>query len=411
MPRRRSFQASNCHKSRLTIKSTRCAISTGIVCYEFSSVSTKRLSKVRVSQDGQAAAVNYLRNANGQRTFKSEPKADQYQPNEAELGLDFVTWLKKNFSWLFAQAQTDASIGTAYTFADGELPSWAVLGEYDNGSAAGKGRTEYIWLPTEGNSENAIPVGIYRNGKFFATHTDHLGTTRLMTNEQNAAVWQCPYSGFGNNKPTGVLKATPNPRAAMTNSPVLLRATGATEMNLRFPGQYADDETGQFYNYFRNYQPNQGRYTQGDPIGLDGGLNPFLYTEANSLSFTDPEGLQRRPGGAPVIPLFPRMGQTLPPANPQVGTTRAPIEVRPGTNLPGEVNGRPFSGHAFDRMQGRSRPPSAVIDALLSGRQNPGSRPNTTQHYDPVNNITVVTNSTTGNVITVRNGPPSNTCQ
>ncbi|WCM86433.1 hypothetical protein [Acidovorax sp. NCPPB 3576] len=78
--------------------------------------------------------------------------------------------------------------------------------------------------------------------------------------------------------------------------------------------------------------------------------------------------------------------------------------------MPGEINSRPFSEHAFDRMQGRGVYPSAVIDTLLYGRQNPGSRPNTTQFHDPVNNITVVTNSITGNVITVRNGPPSNSC-
>ncbi|WP_284415094.1 RHS repeat-associated core domain-containing protein [Acidovorax sp. SUPP2539] len=156
--------------------------------------------------------------------------------------------------------------------------------------------------------------------------------------------------------------------------------------------------------------PAIARYIQADPIGLEGGWNRFLYVDGDPLLDIDPEGLQRRSSGAPVIPIFPRIGPTLPPPNPQVGTTRAPVEVRPGSNLPGEINGRSFSGHAFDRMQGRGLPPSAVIDTLLYGRQNPGSRPNTTQFHDPVNNITVVTNSTTGNVITVRNGPPSNSC-
>ncbi len=109
--------------------------------------------------------------------------------------------------------------------------------------------------------------------------------------EDNKPVWQWPYSAFGANKPTGILQATPNPRAAITNQPVLLKATAATELNLRFPGQYFDSETNLHYNYFRTYQPNQGRYTQADPIGIDGGLNRFGYVEGNALMFIDPTGL------------------------------------------------------------------------------------------------------------------------
>ena len=61
---------------------------------------------------------------------------------------------------------------------------------------------------------------------------------------------------------------------------------------MRFPGQIADAETGQFYNYFRTYQQEQGRYTQGDPIGLSGGLSRFGYVGGNALGFSDPQGLQ-----------------------------------------------------------------------------------------------------------------------
>ncbi|MGH8488494.1 MAG: RHS repeat-associated core domain-containing protein, partial [Gammaproteobacteria bacterium] len=60
--------------------------------------------------------------------------------------------------------------------------------------------------------------------------------------------------------------------------------------NLRFPGQYYDSETGLHYNYFRDYDPTIGRYIQSDPIGLDGGLNPYLYANANPLRYTDPTG-------------------------------------------------------------------------------------------------------------------------
>ncbi|WP_162137113.1 RHS repeat-associated core domain-containing protein, partial [Acidovorax sp. CF316] len=45
------------------------------------------------------------------------------------------------------------------------------------------------------------------------------------------------------------------------------------------------------YNYFRSYSAERGRYTQADPIGLDGGFNRFGYVGGNSLSFIDIFGL------------------------------------------------------------------------------------------------------------------------
>jgi hypothetical protein len=45
------------------------------------------------------------------------------------------------------------------------------------------------------------------------------------------------------------------------------------------------------YNYHRDYWPQLGRYAQPDPIGLEGGLNPYLYANGNPLRYTDPWGL------------------------------------------------------------------------------------------------------------------------
>jgi RHS repeat-associated protein len=59
---------------------------------------------------------------------------------------------------------------------------------------------------------------------------------------------------------------------------------------LRFPGQYADDETGLHYNHHRYYDPVTGAYLSPDPLGLTPAPNPHTYVPNPTLQ-TDPFGL------------------------------------------------------------------------------------------------------------------------
>ncbi|MBK7548239.1 MAG: hypothetical protein IPI20_10595 [Rhodoferax sp.] len=86
--------------------------SDGLRLFEYDA--SNRLAKVLVSQNAEASKITYLHNALGQRVFKSEPTVAYTAPDEAVLGTDFITWLKKNFGWLFAQAQVNATLGQGY---------------------------------------------------------------------------------------------------------------------------------------------------------------------------------------------------------------------------------------------------------------------------------------------------------
>jgi len=110
--------------------------------------------------------------------------------------------------------------------------------------------------------------------QMYFIHPDHLNTPRVITNQVGQPVWR-----WDNTDPFGGNPPDENPSGL-----------GAFTCNLRLPGQYFDKESNTHYNYFRDYDPAIGRYIQSDPIGLGGGLNPYLYGSGNPVRFVDPRG-------------------------------------------------------------------------------------------------------------------------
>ena len=64
---------------------------------------------------------------------------------------------------------------------------------------------------------------------------------------------------------------------------------GTFSYDLRFPGQFHDQNAKLHYNYYRDYDPNTGRYIESDPIGLRGGIIPCVCRGEPSPA-TDPYG-------------------------------------------------------------------------------------------------------------------------
>ncbi|MBN3734657.1 RHS repeat-associated core domain-containing protein [Burkholderia sp. Tr-20390] len=58
---------------------------------------------------------------------------------------------------------------------------------------------------------------------------------------------------------------------------------------LRLQGQYFDKESGLHYNRHRYFDPATGSFISQDPIGLEGGRNPYMFAP-NPYSWIDPHG-------------------------------------------------------------------------------------------------------------------------
>ena len=141
--------------------------------------------------------------------------------------------------------------------------------------------------------------------------TDHLNTPRAAMDATGKVVWRWESDAFG----TTLANEDPSGSAVKTT------------VNLRFPGQYYDQESGLNYNYFRDYDPTTGRYVQSDPIGLSGGsLSTYVYVNQNPLSHTDPLGLEA------IIEVPTPMGPVP-----------VPVPVPPGTNSAQAPSGRPVA--------------------------------------------------------------------
>lgn len=111
----------------------------------------------------------------------------------------------------------------------------------------------------------------------FYLHSDHLNAPRFATSEEQVVQWQWKSDAFG---------------VGPANTDVDGDGTHL-QIALRFPGQQYDEHSRLNYNYFRDYDPNTGRYVVSDPIGLDGGLNTYGYVMGNPIVFFDPDGLER----------------------------------------------------------------------------------------------------------------------
>ncbi|MGK3998497.1 RHS repeat-associated core domain-containing protein [Sorangium sp. So ce1024] len=130
------------------------------------------------------------------------------------------------------------------------------------------------------------------------------------------------------------------------------RVEGAREAltRLRFPGQYADEETGIHYNRYRYYDPEVGQYLSPEPLRLEGSLRAYSYVDGWPVELVDIDGLMR-------CVITRRDGSTIEDSSgfndPVTGRRRTPEQLHPAvqaalppSNARGPASRTPPSGCA-----------------------------------------------------------------
>jgi RHS repeat-associated protein len=191
-------------------------------------------------------------------------------------------------------------------------------------------------------SLNGMRVGEFRSGLTYFVHTDHLGSTRLVTGLNQAVVQNLDYLPFGE-----------------------ITSTDSHISTHEFTGDERDAETSLDHTQFRQYTSQLARWLSPDPAGL-AAVNPmnpqswnrYSYVDDDPMDFVDPLGLILC--GSIWDGCIPLLG----PPNPGGGGDRGTGLGGGGADDPGKLifmggsKGGNSSGKIVERLNGQNCTPS-----------------------------------------------------
>jgi RHS repeat-associated protein len=215
---------------------------------DFSYTPANRLSAV---EEGGIVLDSYIYNADGRRikkTANGQTTVFHYDLNGRLIG----------------ESDGQGGFSKLYIYLDSDPLAMPAKVSKKNGKSKNKQKNK-----KDKKDKKKEKVDKKVSEHIFYYHNDHPGTSQKLTDATGKIVWAADYLPFGQVEIT----------------------VDTIENNLRFAGQLQAPETGLHYNYHRYYDPANGRYLIPDPIGLEGGINPYVYVENNPVNTVDPYGL------------------------------------------------------------------------------------------------------------------------
>ncbi len=186
--------------------------------------------------------------------------------------------------------------GYYYWFSPDGLP----LSETNSGGTV---QNEYIYF------NGARTARRDSSGNVYYYFSDQIGSTNLMTNSSGTVCFDADYVLFGSMMPP---------------------YTSSCSQDYNFAGMELDGGTGNYHTWFRQYEPNLGRWMSPDPLGLGAAdpanpqsFNLYEYVLNAPTTLSDPVGL------GPHDPCDSR------PNSVACGNDVGPREVPPGIFAPG----------------------------------------------------------------------------